>query len=90
MAGGCPGLEAAPPPEGACGLHPEIAFVCGHVCQSKVELPVGRAGPVGSCRGLSCSGCLSPRPPGTWPPPQVIGLLDVFTPDETLDDFTDL
>ncbi|XP_027824056.1 mitogen-activated protein kinase 12 isoform X3 [Ovis aries] len=54
MAGGCPGLEAAPPPEGARGLHPEIAFVCGHVYQSKV-----------------------------------IGLLDVFTPDETLDDFTD-
>ncbi|XP_025782278.1 mitogen-activated protein kinase 12 [Puma concolor] len=24
-----------------------------------------------------------------WPPPQVIGLLDVFTPDETLDDFAD-
>ncbi|XP_015424203.1 PREDICTED: mitogen-activated protein kinase 12 [Myotis davidii] len=52
-----------------------------------------------SCRGLSCpepgaslrgdggGGC--PIPPGALLPPQVIGLLDVFTPDETLDDFTD-
>ncbi|XP_048971169.1 mitogen-activated protein kinase 12 isoform X3 [Canis lupus baileyi] len=31
----------------------------------------------------------APTPPGTPASPQVIGLLDVFTPDETLDDFTD-
>lgn len=33
---------------------------------------------------------LLPTSPHSFTPPQVIGLLDVFTPDETLDDFTDL
>lgn len=50
-----------------------------------------------SCRGLSCpeqgvpsAVSVSPAHLVLWPPPQVIGLLDVFTPNETLDDFTDL
>ena len=69
----------------------------GLSCQWAELGPVGSGGDRDSCRGLSCpeqgvpsAVSVSPAHLVLWPPPQVIGLLDVFTPNETLDDFTDL
>lgn len=52
--------------------------------------PAWRTVPALGVSPSPAASAMPPMPPALRPPPQVIGLLDVFTPDETLDDFTDL
>jgi hypothetical protein len=99
-----PRLRAAPPPEDPGCHHPKIACVCVDKCTRAGLSQWAQWGEdENSCRGASClehsdtlGMCAEPLHPLCALPlywhsiPQVIGLLDVFTPDETLDDFTDL
>lgn len=70
-----PGVEPGPVDSGQRWGQLQGALLPGAQCQ-----------PRGAVHAL----CYAPDATMLRPPPQVIGLLDVFTPDETLDDFADL